>query len=85
MSQAFAFQLDLQIQKTNVQASKIDSTILKTYEMIVSTFFISDKNSKERFFEKSLLLANIKPELVFKMFFLIINNANIDYQAWNLQ
>ena len=53
--------------------------------MIISTFFKLDKNSKERFFEKIFLLANIKPDIVFKILFLIVNNANIDFQARNLQ
>lgn len=49
MSQAFAHQLDLKIWKTNIKTQKIDGTILKIYRMIVSTFFILDKDSRERF------------------------------------
>ena len=53
--------------------------------MVVSTFSILDKDNRERFFEKSFLLANIKLEIVLRMFFLIISNADIDFQARNLQ
>ena len=53
--------------------------------MVVSIFFILDKNNKEKFFEKSFLLANIKPDIVLEMFFLIMSNADIDFQARNLQ
>ncbi len=49
MSQAFVQQLGLKIRKTNVGAQKIDSTILKTYMMVVSTFSVLDKDEKERF------------------------------------
>ena len=44
-----------------------------------------DKDGKERFFNKSFLLANINLDIVLEMRFLIINNADIDFQAQNLQ
>ena len=85
MSQAFAYQLGLKIWKTNVKTQKIDGITLETYRIIVFTFFILDKDNKERFFEKSFLLADAKPDIVLKMFFLIMNNTNIDFQIQNLQ
>ena len=45
--------------------------------MVVSIFFILDKDSRERFFEKSFLLANVKSNLVFQICFLTITNADI--------
>lgn len=54
--------------------------------MVVSTFSILDKDDRVRFFKKSFLLANIKLDIVlFEMFFLTINNANINFKAQNLQ
>ena len=53
--------------------------------MVVSTFSISDKDGRERFFEKCFLLANVKPEIVFGMLFLTMSHANIDFEARNLQ
>ena len=85
MSQAFAYQLGLTIRKTNIKTQKIDGTTLETYKMVVSTFFVLDKDGRERFFEESFLLADVKPEIVLGMLFLTINNANVDFQAWNLQ
>ena len=85
MNQAFAHQLGFKIWKTNIGAQKIDSTILKTYTMVVSTFSLADKDGKERFFEKSFLLANVKPDIVLKMPFLTMSNANVDFQARDLQ
>ncbi len=58
---------------------------MKTYRIVVSTFSILDKDDRERFFEKSFLLADVKPDVVFVMLFLIINNTDIDFQARDLQ
>ena len=52
--------------------------------MIVFTFSILYKDNKERFFKESLLLANIKPNIVLKMLFLTMSNIDINFQAWNL-
>ncbi len=85
MSQIFAHQLGLKIWKTNVGARKIDSTTLKTYGMIVSTFFILDKDDRERFFEENFLLANIKLDIMLEILFLTMSNTDIDFYAQNLQ
>ncbi len=85
MSQVFAQQLGLKIRKTNVGAQKIDGTTLETYRMVVSTFSVSDKDGRERFFEESFPLANVKPEVVLGMPFLTISNADVDFQARDLQ
>ncbi len=84
MSQAFAEQLGLKICRTNVGAQKIDGTILETYRMVVSTFSVSDKDRRERFFEESFLLTDVKPEIVFGMPFLTISNADVELQARDL-
>ena len=47
--------------------------------MVVSTFFVLDKNSRERFFEESFLLADIKPDIVLKILFIITNNTDVDF------
>ncbi len=85
MSQAFAQQLGFKIRKTNVRAQKIDGTTLETYGMIVSTFTVSDEDGKERFFEESFLLADVSPDIVLGMPFLTMSNADVDFQARDLQ
>ena len=50
MSQAFAHELGLKIQKTNVKAQKINGISLEIYGMVVSTFFVLDKDDRKRFF-----------------------------------
>ena len=81
MSQVFTFQLGLKIQRTNIEAQKIDNTTLETYEIVVSTFFVSDKDRREKFFEKSFLLADVNPDVVLGMLFLTMSNVDIDFQA----
>ena len=39
----------------------------------------------ERFFEENFLLADVNLDVVLGMFFLIISNADIDFQAWDIQ
>ncbi len=52
---------------------------------MVSTFSVSDKDGRERFFEENFLLADVKPDIVLGMPFLIMSNANVDFQARDLQ
>ncbi len=85
MNQAFAHQLGLKTQKTNVGAQKIDVTTLETYRIVVSAFFILDKDGRERFFEESFLLADVKLDVVLGMSFLTISNTDVDFQAQDLQ
>ncbi len=85
ISQAFAHQLGFKIWKTNVGTQKIDGTTLKTYEIIVSTFSILDKDGRERFFEESFLLADVKPDIILRIPCLIMSNTDVNFQAWDLQ
>lgn len=79
MSQIFAFQLGLKIQKTNIRAQKIDGNILEIYKIVVFIFSILDKDVRERFFENGFLLADIKLDIVFKIFCQMMSNVNIDF------
>lgn len=56
----------------------MDGIIVKTYGMVVSTFFVSDKNGKVRFFEENFLLADVKLDIVPRILLLIMSIANID-------
>ncbi len=53
--------------------------------MVVSTFSVTNKDGRERFFEESFLLADVSPDIVLGMPFLIMSNVDIDFQARNLQ
>ena len=52
--------------------------------MVVSTFSILDKGSRESFFKESFLLANVKSDVGFGMPFLTMNSADIDFQIRDL-
>ncbi len=47
--------------------------------MVVSTFSVSDKDDRERFFEESFLLADIKSDIVLGMLFRTMSNADVDF------
>ncbi len=53
--------------------------------MVVSAFSVSDKDGKERFFEESSLLADVSLDIIFGMPFLTMSNADVDFQARDLQ
>ena len=58
--------------------------MLNIYEMIVVAFSLIDKANRVRFFEETLLVANVSPEIVLEMLFFILSNANIDFLDWQL-
>lgn len=52
---------------------------LETYEMVVSIFSMSNNNEKKRFFQENFLFADIKLDIVLKIPFLTISNADVDF------
>ena len=63
---------------------KIDGIMLDTYGIVVAVFLVMDKVNQIRFFEKTFLVANVSPKVVFRMPFLILSGANIDFSDWEL-
>ena len=53
--------------------------MLDTYRMIVAAFSVINKANQVKFFEKTFLVANISPEVVFGMLFLTLSGSNIDF------
>ena len=45
--------------------------------MVVSTFFLSDKDVRERFFEESFSLADVKLDIMLGILFLSMSRANV--------
>ena len=75
----FARELGLLIRPTDIIVQKIDGTILDTYRIVVTAFSVLDKTNQVRFFEKTFLVVNVSPEIVFKMPFLILSDADVDF------
>ena len=74
---AYMAQLVLKVRKTDVNAQKIDTSLLITYGIIISAFYVLDKLGHSWFFHKTFLLANISIKIVLAMPFLTLNNVNI--------
>ncbi len=53
--------------------------------MVISTFSVSDKEGRERFFKESFLLADVRPDIMLGIPFLTMSNADVDFQARDLQ
>lgn len=81
----FAKELELHIRLSNIRTKKIDSIMLDTYEMVVTVLSMTDKINQVKFFEKNFLVANVSLEIVFKMLFLTLSGANIDFLDWKLR
>ena len=81
----FAKQLGLSIRTIDVGAQKIVGTMLDTHGMVIAAFLVVDKANRVRFFEKTLLMANVSPEVVLGMLFLTLSNANNDFLGRELR
>ena len=79
MAPAYAAKLGLKVCPPNVGAQKIDSSLLRTFGMVIAGFQIEDKLSRIRFFQESILLAEISIEVVLGMFFFTLSNADIKF------
>ena len=82
---AFAKELGFPIRPTDVEAQKIDGITLETYEMVVAAFLVEDKANQIRFFEEIFLVANVSPKVVFRMSFLTLRGADIDFLGRELR
>ena len=58
--------------------------MLDIYKMIVAAFSVVDKANQVRFFEKTFLMANVSPKVVFGIFFLTLSSTNIDFSGQKL-
>lgn len=56
-----------------------DSIILQIYNLMITTFLVIEKIKKIRFLKKKILVADVSLKIVFKIFFFILTNVNIDF------
>ena len=63
----------------------ISNLFFYTYEMVVAAFSVINKANQVKFFEKTFLVANIGPKVVFEMLFLILSSIDIEFLDWELQ
>lgn len=69
----------------NVIAQKIDDTILDIYRMVVMAFLIMDQADCIKFFKEIFLMTNVSPEIVFRILFLTLNSADINFLEQKLR
>ena len=79
MHLAFVKRLGLVIQTTNVGTQKINGTTLETYKMMILVFSVIDQVDKVTFFEKTFLVANVSPDMVFGIPFLSLSDEDVDF------
>ena len=79
MTPAYAKQLGLQVQKTDIEAQKINGSSLWTFGMVIAGFQVENKLGRARFFQESFLLVKTNMEMVLEMLFLIFSNADIQF------
>ena len=84
MSPIYVKRLGLHIWKINVGAQKINGSALETFGMVIADFQVENKGSKPRFFYKTFLMANTKFEVILRMLFLKISNANVAFSKETL-
>ena len=82
---ALAWKLRLPVRLTDVEAQKIDGTMLDTFGMVVTALSVTDKANRVRFFEETFLVANISPEVVLKIPFLTLSGADVDFLGRELR
>ena len=65
------------IQKTDVEAPKINGSSLNIFKIVITGFLIQDKLGKARFFQKIFLVADTRMDIVLRMPFFTLSNADI--------
>ena len=79
MSFGYAKKLSLKVWQTNVDVQKIDSSALKILEMVIAYFWVKDKATRPKFFQKIFFIADNKYEVILGMFFLKLSNVNMSF------
>lgn len=85
MTLVYAKKLGFWIQKTDVNAQKIDDIILVIHGMVIANFSLQDKYNWDRFFEKTFLVIDTSMKIVFGMLFFSLFDINIRFVERNLE
>lgn len=84
MIPTYAAKLGFKIRYTKNKAQKINGSTFETFKIVLASFQVDDKLKKARFFWKTFLLADISIELVLKILFLTLSNANVLFSEQKL-
>lgn len=69
MTLAYATKLNLIVQKTSVEAHKIDGLSLEIFSIVVASFLLKNSQDKDQFFPKTFLLGDTSMEVILGMLF----------------
>ena len=81
----FFQELGLPIRPIDIEAQKIDDTMLDIFAIVVTAFLGTDKANQIRFFEETFPLANVHLEIVSEISFLTLSSAVVDFLGQKLQ
>lgn len=71
--------LSPKIQKTNIEAQKINDSIHNTFGIVLTDFLVKDKLNEAQSFQKTFIVANNTLEVILGMFFLTFSNVDIEF------
>lgn len=84
MIPAFAAILGLTPRLININIQKIDGFFLEIYNITSIGFLLQDSLKMVQFFKKTFLLTDTSMEMVLGIFFLSLNNADIQFDMGEL-
>lgn len=85
MQPSFVRKLGLWIYKTNVNDQKINNSRLKTYQIVIVSFQMNEKEWKFLIFQKTFLLLDINIDIAFRIVFFILNNIKVNFSEQELK
>lgn len=71
MTSDYIIKLSLTTYKPGIGKYKINSLILKTYNIVLTSFLLQNSLEQVRFFEKTFLLADTSIKVVLECFFFL--------------
>ena len=77
MTLIYIKKLGPQIQKTEIEAQKNDTSSLDIFEIVIAGFQVINELSRVWFFQKIFFLANTSIKVILEIPFLTINNINV--------
>ena len=72
------------LHSTNVGNQKIDGTIFEIYGIMVAAFSVPDWINKVKFFQETVLVANVSLDVVHEIIFFILSDTDVDFSKEKL-
>lgn len=79
MTLIYTAKLGLRPRPTNVNAQKIDGSILKTYDMIPARLLLQNSQRRVQFLEETFLLDDTSMEILLEILYLALNNTDVKF------